>query len=251
MSAAALITAGVFLGWGAAWLFFRQQINVYLAKIGHLEDVVADKLPANTYRPIRLTKGRSMIIGFSVLIIGLMLAAIGTVILLSNLKAKSAIAMVAPAPTSPIQIPLVAAVVSPQASDSGGNATAITHAPIYSPDGPQQRALLSALIPLKDSLPRKITILRPRDSGAQNVARIYERIFSTAGFDAEQDQQAQTDANQTGRIMMGVADSKNPPHQAIELADAMRTLGYEMPFLSLPEKLQQHEFAIFVGMNPL
>lgn len=102
MSAAALITAGVFLGWGAAWLFFRQQINVYLAKIGHLEDVVADKLPANTYRPIRLTKGRSMIIGFSVLIIGLMLAAIGTVILLSNLKAKSAIAMVAPAPTSPI-----------------------------------------------------------------------------------------------------------------------------------------------------
>lgn len=72
-----------------------------------------------------------------------------------------------------------------------------------------------------------------------------------AGFDPEQDQQAQTEPGQTGQIMMAVADLSNPPEGAKQLAEAMRSVGYKMPFVAFPEKLQKHEFALFVGMNRL
>lgn len=122
---------------------------------------------------------------------------------------------------------------------------------IYSPTIDQQRALLDAIIPLKSNLPARIWIVRPRDAGAQGVARIYERVFRTAGFDPEQEQQNQTDATQTGQIMMAVSDPNSPSDAAVKLAEAMKKVGFAMPLIPLSDNLRALDFAIFVGMNPL
>lgn len=85
MSATALVSAGFVLGFGAGWFLLRQQIATFRTKLEHAQEVIDGKLPLSTYRPLRLKRGRAMLAGLGLLILGLVVAGIGTVLLLANI----------------------------------------------------------------------------------------------------------------------------------------------------------------------
>jgi hypothetical protein len=89
MSAAALVLAGLAIGWGAGWIFFRQQLATYTAKLEHLQEVLDSKLPASTYRPIRFRKERPVLAGIALIAGGLVLLVIGLGFIVTNFRAVS------------------------------------------------------------------------------------------------------------------------------------------------------------------
>jgi hypothetical protein len=122
---------------------------------------------------------------------------------------------------------------------------------VYNPSGDQQRALLSEIFLLKDRLPQKMWITRPRDVGAQSIARQYERVFERAGIRVEQEQQQPAGPDEVG-IMIAVADVTKPPNVAVELAEAMRKLGFEIKIVPLTGDAKgKTDFSLYIGMEPL
>src|SRR5437660_1442072 len=87
MSAAALVATGVGMGWTAAFVFFRQQITTYTAKLQHLQEIVEGKLPASTYKPIRFRKEKPVLIGVALIALSLALGVAGLAMVVSNFYA--------------------------------------------------------------------------------------------------------------------------------------------------------------------
>lgn len=84
-----ILLVGFASGWFVAWLILQQRLTHHRERIEQLQEIVAEKISAKAYKPLRIRKGRSMTLGLSLIVLGLIVAIVGAGIAISNLDRNS------------------------------------------------------------------------------------------------------------------------------------------------------------------